>query len=110
MFAGFRKLKRLVAIVDRNHLGNDGSMDRTLELDPLEDKFRSFGFRTYIVDGHDVDAMNALFLTMKEEADGPYAVIANTQKGHGLVEGLAGTGKSHYLKGTEEELNKMFAY
>lgn len=110
MFAGDRKLKRLVVVVDRNHLGNDGSMEKTVELDPLDEKFKSFGFKTYTVDGHDVDQMNELFLAIRKEAQGPYAIIANTEKGRGLKTGIAGTGASHYLKGTKEELEKMFAF
>lgn len=110
MTASFRKLKHLVVIVDRNGIGNDGQLNKEVELDPLEDKWRSFGFKTVIVNGHDSEELNHVLLDQKKESDGPYAVIAITEKGHGLREDIAGTGKAHYISGKSEDLQVKFLY
>lgn len=101
-------LKRLVAIVDRNHIGNDGPVDAVVTPEPLKEKWKSFGFKTVCVDGHDREEITAVLKSFKEEADGPYAVIAETQKGKGLVPGIAGTGNAHYIKGKPEEIAAKF--
>lgn len=110
MYAGSRKLERLVVIVDKNGVGCDGPLDKMVNIEPFDDKWKSFGFSVKNVDGHDVEAMNRLFLTLCKEKRGPYAVIAHTVKGHGLMEGIAGTGASHYLSGESISLEKKFAF
>ena len=108
MFASSYHLKRLVAIVDRNHIGNDGPIDPFVDLDPLVDKWTSFGFKAVPVDGHDRSAITSHLKRFREESDGPYVLIAETIKGKGLVDGLAGTGAAHYLKGSPEEISAKF--
>lgn len=108
MFASACRLKRLVAVVDRNHMGNDGPIDPFVTPEPLADKWKSFGFQTVSVDGHDREQITKQLKRFREEADGPYAVIAETVKGKGLVEGLAGTGAAHYLKGSAQEMERKF--
>lgn len=108
MFAASYHLTRLVAIVDRNHIGNDGPIDPFVNLEPLVDKWTSFGFKAVSVNGHDRSAITAYLKKFRDEGDGPYALIAETVKGKGLVEGLAGTGAAHYLKGSPEEISAKF--
>lgn len=108
MFASSYRLKRLVAIVDRNYLGNDGPIDPFVSLEPLEEKWKAFGFKTAKVDGHDRAAITRQLKQFRSEADGPYALIAETVKGKGLVENLAGTGAAHYLKGSPEKIAAQF--
>lgn len=104
------KLKRLVAIIDRNHIGNDGLVDTMIHPETLVAKWESFGFCTSVVDGHSREQLTEVLSTLKTQADGPYAVIAETVKGKGLVPGIAGTGKSHYLKGNPEEISAKFLH
>lgn len=108
MAASAYKLNRLVVIIDRNYIGNDGSIDTIVSPEPLEDKWTAFGFKAVTVNGHDRKAITEILLRMKEEACGPYAVIAETEKGHGLIEGLAGTGAAHYIKGKPDEIEQKF--
>lgn len=110
MYASQQKLKRLVVVVDQNGIGCDGPLDRMVQLEPFGSKWRSFGFHVEEADGHDTEAMNQLFLRLRREAEGPYAVIAHTEKGHGLVNKIAGTGASHYLSGSREVLDGKFTY
>ncbi len=108
MFAAHNKLNRLVAIVDNNGVGNDGPIDDIVTLGDIEGKWESFGFKTRIVDGHNRAEITKALESFKQEADGPYALIANTVKGKGLIESIAGTGSAHYLKGTPEEIESKF--
>jgi len=108
MAASSYKLNRLVAIIDRNYIGNDGLIDTAVSLEPLADKWKSFGFKTVTVCGHEREEITKALLSFKAEADGPYALIARTVKGKGLIEGLAGTGKAHYIKGEPEEILAKF--
>lgn len=110
MYAAQQKLQNLVVIVDRNKLGCDGALDTMTQLEPLSEKWKRFGFKLSEVDGHDIDQLNTLFLKLKEERNGPYAVIAYTEKGHGLTDKIAGTSLSHYISGTCEELDARFKY
>lgn len=110
MYAGTRKLRRLVVVVDQNNIGCDGPVEQMVQLEPFGDKWRSFGFTVTEVDGHDVEAMNKLFLRLRRERNGPYTVIAYTVKGHGLVDGVVGTGASHYISGSCESLKQKFTF
>lgn len=84
LFAGFHKLSNIVLVVDRNRLQDGGDKLRTddiLGLDPLDEKFRTFGWDAEIVDGHDFAALTAAF---DKKGDKPRVVIANTTKGKGV--------------------------
>lgn len=74
-------LDDLVVIVDQNQLQYDGQTDQILSLAPFEDKWKSFGWKTASVDGHDVEA---LYTALTQNSDQPYVVIAHTVKGKGV--------------------------
>ncbi|MND87876.1 transketolase [compost metagenome] len=84
MSAGNRKLGKFTLIVDRNRLQQGMGTEETNGLDPLDDKFRAFGWDVEVIDGHDVGALvNAL----SEPPGGrskPLCIIANTIKGKGV--------------------------
>jgi transketolase len=84
MSAANFQLDNLVAIVDRNGLQITGPTERVMRLEPLEDKFRAFGFEVCSVDGHDPTAMTALFERLPFQAGRPNLVIAHTVKGKGI--------------------------
>ncbi len=81
MVAGHRKLKRLTLIVDRNRLQQGAGTEETSGLDPLDEKFRAFGWQVVEVNGHDPAALLAAFAT---PTDRPMCLIANTVKGKGV--------------------------
>lgn len=83
MTAGHRRLEGLTLIVDRNRLQQGARTEETVSLDPLDEKYRSFGWDVTIVDGHD----HGTLLTALEAspANGqPRCIIANTVKGKGV--------------------------
>ncbi|HEY8500249.1 MAG TPA: transketolase [Clostridia bacterium] len=108
MMASQYKLKRLVAIVDRNKIGNDSLIDGIVSVEPLTDKWKSFGWKVYEADGHNQEEITKCLKEIKQQANGPYVVIAHTIKGKGLVEGVAGTGRSHYIKGSPALIADLF--
>jgi transketolase len=110
MSAAQWRLGRLTVLVDRNRIGNDGPVDRIVNLEPFVDKWRSFGWDVEAVDGHDVEALErALTSRCGSPADGaPKALVAETVKGRGLAARLEGTGASHYLKGDRCDLEEAF--
>ncbi len=81
MAAGHRGLSGLTAIVDRNRLQQGAGTEETNRLEPLADKWRSFGWDVTEIDGHD---FGQLYATLAAAGAGrPRCVIAHTQKGRG---------------------------
>ena len=83
MSAAHYRLDNLVAIVDYNGLNTDGTNAEVLGLEPLDAKWRAFGWATHAVDGHDMAALVRLF-EAPPEAGKPTAVLARTVKGRGV--------------------------
>lgn len=94
--------ERLLAIVDYNRFQAGGSVDRVLPLEPLADKWRSFGWNTVEIDGHDMrEILGAL--ARVPAAKGPSAIVAHTVKGKGLP-GIEGTERAHYTRLEADEV------
>ena len=72
----------MAAIVDYNKLQAYGPTSEVLELSPLADKWRAFGFDAIEVDGHDVAALQDVLNA--PAGDRPRAVICLTVKGKGI--------------------------
>lgn len=106
MSASSYGLENLIAIVDRNKVGNDGLIDY-VNLNPLAEKWRSFGWKVVEVDGHDMEQLSAALENCIKNK-GPWVVIANTVKGKGLIESIEGTGKAHYIKATKDNIEEYF--
>lgn len=71
----------ITLIVDRNGMGILGKTEELLALEPLDAKFKAFGFTTSVCCGHDFSEMGKIFGVA---ATSPRAVIANTVKGKGV--------------------------
>ena len=95
MFAGNRGLDNLTLIVDRNGNQQTGPVDQIQPLDPLEDKFRAFGWEARTVDGHSLEEVNEALAWARGVTGKPQAIIANTVKGKGVSLLEAGQDKWH---------------
>ncbi len=84
MFAAFHKVDNIVAIVDYNRIQLDGFVKDIMEVEPLADKWRSFGWQTIEVDGHSIPALQAAFAEAASTKGKPTALIAHTIKGKGV--------------------------
>ena len=110
MEAGHYKLDNLCAIVDCNRLQIDGRVSDVMDVQPLADKYRSFGWEVAEIDGHDMNhVVIALEMGKRNYYHKPLCILANTVKGKGVsfMEDVAGWhGKSpnqdELLKALEE--------
>jgi transketolase len=85
MAAGHFKVQGLVGIVDRNRLGIDGDTEEIMSVEPIEDRFTSFGWDVCRIDGHDLDAILATLDALQPAGHGrPQMIIADTVKGRGV--------------------------
>ena len=82
MTAAHYDLDNLTAIVDRNRLQQGARTEETKQLEPLADKWESFGFEVRTINGHDHAAL--LDALSPASTGKPVAVIANTIKGKGV--------------------------
>lgn len=81
MFAGHRKLGNLINIIDVNRTQADGPL--VIEIEPLAEKFRSFGWWAMDVNANDLAALVAAFAAAAEITDRPKCLICHTQLGYG---------------------------
>lgn len=81
MFIAHNSLSNITLIIDRNGLTTLGSTEELLALEPLEDKFKAFGFDTHSIDGHDFEALRGAFGSHSKRHR---AIVANTIKGKGI--------------------------
>jgi transketolase len=84
MWAGKNRLSNLTAIIDRNNIQIDGYTEDIMPLEPLDEKYRSFGWHVLEVDGHNI----AQFVQACGEAaaiyEKPTVIIAHTIPGKGI--------------------------
>jgi transketolase len=84
--ASSHKLSNVIAIVDRNGYQLDGKVDDVIAIEPLDEKWRSFGWEVHVVDGHDIVALTELLRKVKagKAREKPCCIIAKTLKGKGI--------------------------
>lgn len=81
MFAGHHNLDNLCLIVDNNGLQIDGPVAEVGGPEPIDEKFRSFGFDVQMINGNDFDEIEAAFRHARTVKGKPSAIIAKTVKG-----------------------------
>jgi len=81
VFIAHHNINNLTMIVDRNAMGILGKTEELLKLEPLAEKFSSFGLDVATVNGHDFDELRGALSTKNHK---PKVIIANTIKGKGV--------------------------
>ena len=92
MAAAHYGLDSLCATVDRNGLQISGATEEVMGLEPLAERFRSFGWNAIEVpDGNDFEQLGAAYVLARNTKGRPSVVIARTVKGRGIsfMEGRA---------------------
>ena len=84
LFAPHHRLDNLVAIVDYNKIQSFGTVKEVLDLEPLGEKWRAFGWGVREIDGHDLGAIEEAFAAVPFVADRPSCIVAHTVKGKGV--------------------------
>lgn len=103
MSAAHYKLDNLTAIIDRNTLQITGRTEDVMQLEPLADRFSSFGFAVRTINGNDLTALVETLEATPFVAGKPSLIIARTTKGKGIsfIEDRA---KWHHHVPTDDEL------
>ena len=86
MLAGKYRLRNLIAIVDRNNIQIDGYTENIMPLEPLKEKWQSFGWYVIEVGGHDMRAIDEAVKEAQGIFEKPVVIIAHTIPGKGVKE------------------------
>ncbi|HEY1790168.1 MAG TPA: transketolase [Verrucomicrobiae bacterium] len=105
--AAHYKLDNLTAIIDHNTLQITGHTRDVMSNEPLDEKWRAFGWKVKIVNGHDYGQLTDA-LSKPAEVGKPTCVIANTVKGRG-VSFMENVAKWHHGVPSETELKQALA-
>ena len=84
MFAGKRRMNNITAVVDRNNIQIDGHTEDVMPLEPLHEKYESFGWHVLEVDGHNIEEVIAAANEAKAIYEKPTVIIAHTIPGKGV--------------------------
>ncbi|RYE45901.1 MAG: transketolase [Hyphomicrobiales bacterium] len=95
MSASHFRLDGLVALVDCNGIQADGPV--VLDMEPVADKWRSFGWETFEIDGNDMDAVVAALARARQRNGKPKAIVLRTLPGKGVPR-IEQSEKSHFFR------------
>ncbi len=84
MFAAHYQLDNLIAIVDNNGLQIDGKITEVCSPEPIDEKFRAFGWHVILMDAHDFDDIERAFREAEKISGKPVAIIQKSVKGKGV--------------------------
>ncbi len=82
--AGWEGLDNLTAIVDVNRLGQTRETMLGWDMEGYAARVRAFGWNAIVIDGHDVEAIEAAYREAEQTTDRPTAILARTKKGKGV--------------------------
>jgi len=105
LFAPHHHLDNLVAIVDYNKIQSFGTVKEVLDLEPLANKWRTFGWAVREIDGHDFRQIEKVLLSIPFQLGRPSCIVAHTIKGKG-VSFMENQLAWHYKHPDDEELRK----
>jgi transketolase len=84
LFAPQHRLDNVVVIVDYNKIQSLGRVAEVIDLEPLADKWRAFGWGVREIDGHDLEAIASAYAAVPLVAGRPSCIVAHTVKGKGV--------------------------
>ena len=84
MSAAHYKLDHLIAFVDHNGLQIDGPNSKVMNVEPIDEKFKAFGWNVMRIDGHDLEAIDAAIVEAKKVEGKPTVIVCETVKGKGV--------------------------
>lgn len=104
-FASFRKLSNLIVILDYNKYQLGGSTKEILDMEPVVDKWRAFGWNVREMDGHNHKEIFDGLTWAKSQTDRPSILVAHTVKGKG-VSFMENDNNFHGVANTKAETEK----
>ena len=106
LIANAKKLSNLCIIVDRNHFQANFPTEELIPLEPLEEKFKSFGANVVSSNGHDFDAIDVAFEKIRENTNSVNIFIAETVRGKGIPS-IEGDWKQWYMEYDEVQCDRL---
>ena len=110
MFASHNKINNLIGIIDYNGQQIDGPVDEINSLLNLEEKFKSFGWNTFLCDGHNFENLLKTFDDAKKRLkdNKPVVIIMKTIMGKG-VDFMENSHKWHGIAPDDDQLKKALS-
>ncbi len=105
--AAHNKLDNLVAIIDYNKWQCFGKTNEVVNLEPLAEKWKAFGFSVKEVNGHNFEELVSTFKEVPFEKGKPSMIIANTVKGKG-ISFMEDCLEWHYKSPNKEQCRQAF--
>jgi transketolase len=99
------KLNNLTAIVDRNRLQANITTEDLIPIEPIEDKFKAFGWNVTRINGHNFDEIHNAFSALPFEKNKPNVIIADTIRGKGIPS-IEQQASKWFVNFSEEDYNK----
>jgi transketolase len=81
MFAGHYKLDNLCGVIDYNHRQIDGHVENVIDIAPLADKYKAFGWNVLEINGHNMEEILGAYNAAKEFKGKPSVIIGQTEMG-----------------------------
>lgn len=103
MTASHYKLDNLCALIDNNDLQIDGYCAEVMNISPIDEKFKAFGWNVFKIDGHKMEEIIYALDEAEKIKGKPTLILAKTIKGKG-VSIFEGKAKYHGIAPTQEEL------
>ncbi|MBB3188757.1 transketolase [Microbacter margulisiae] len=108
MSASHYKLDNLVAIIDRNQLQISGSTEDVMSLEPMRERWESFGWEVFDMEGNDMEDIINTFANINYNNSKPKLIIAHTTKGCGITF-MEKVAKWHHGIPNEEQYKEAIA-
>lgn len=105
MAASHYRLDNLCAMVDANALQIDGEVEKIMNVGPIGDKFRAFGWNVLEIDGHDMEGIVAALESAGQTKGRPTVLVARTVKGKGVPR-FEHKASYHGVAPNDDELNE----
>jgi transketolase len=106
--AAKHRLDNLTVLVDYNKHQSYASTREVLDLEPLSDKWRAFGFAVKDIDGHNVSGLRAALTALPFERGKPNALVCHTVKGKGIPFAESNMEWHHKNRVTDEETAALY--
>jgi transketolase len=108
LFASHHKLDNIISIIDLNNLQGFGRTRDIIDLSPLAEKWKAFGWSPIEIDGHNYKQIQNAFLQCQNKNGKPFVIIAHTVKGKG-VSFMEDQLSWHYKSPNKDQLEKAIS-
>ncbi len=108
MYASQQKLDNLIVFLDYNKYQLDGSTCDINDLGNVVDKWKSFGFNTVYIDGHNLEEIDKAIVNAKAHTGSPSMIILNTVKGKGISFAEGAGADSHSMPISKDQLQQAY--